>query len=192
MHPFQQYIQNYTAISSSEWSKIEPDLQLFYYGQKDIILTEGEVCNFLYFLEEGLLRYVVNQDGEELTKYFTIAPYCFTSQKSFTRRIPALEGIQAIEKSKVWKISYEASDKLLQLSGWNTFIRKLILEVQGYTDDIVKELQSRTAEERYSQLLINSSELLKRVPQKYLASYLGIAPQSLSRIRKKLTHENRS
>lgn len=192
MHPFQQYIQNYTAISSSEWSKIEPDLQLVYYGQKDIILTEGEVCNFLYFLEEGLLRYVVNQDGEELTKYFTIAPYCFTSQKSFTRRIPALEGIQAIEKSKVWKISYEASDKLLQLSGWNTFIRKLILEVQGYTDDIVKELQSRTAEERYSQLLINSSELLKRVPQKYLASYLGIAPQSLSRIRKKLTHENRS
>lgn len=192
MHPFQQYIQNYTAISSSEWSKIEPDLQLVYYGDKDMILTEGEVCNFLYFLEEGLLRYVVNQDGEELTKYFTIAPYCFTSQKSFTRRIPALEGIQAIEKSKVWKISYEASDKLLQLSGWNTFIRKLILEVQGYTDDIVKELQSRTAEERYSQLLINSSELLKRVPQKYLASYLGIAPQSLSRIRKKLTHENRS
>ncbi len=70
-------------------------------------------------------------------------------------------------------------------------MRKLIQEVQYYTEEILQEIQTETAENRYIKLLESNPALLQRVPLKYLASYLGIAAQSLSRIRKKLAKQKR-
>ena len=80
---------------------------------------------------------------------------------------------------------YDANDYDL----WNTFIRKLIQEVQYYTETILQEVQTETAENRYKKMIEQQPELLQRLPLKYLASYFGIAPQSLSRIRKKILAE---
>jgi predicted house-cleaning noncanonical NTP pyrophosphatase (MazG superfamily) len=76
---------------------------------------------------------------------------------------------------------------LYRLKSWTDFARKIIQEVQFFTEEILEELQTETAELRYEKMLKNSPTLLQRIPLKHLASYLGIAPQSLSRIRKKLT-----
>ena len=75
---------------------------------------------------------------------------------------------------------------LLRLPGWSEFIRRLIQEVQGYTEDILEEAQQFTAEQRYAKLLAENSIILRKAPLKDVASYLGIAPQSLSRIRKRM------
>jgi hypothetical protein len=76
---------------------------------------------------------------------------------------------------------------LYRLKSWTDFARKIIQEVQFFTEEILEELQTETAELRYKKMLQNSPALLQRIPLKHLASYLGIAPQSLSRIRKKMT-----
>ncbi len=193
MHPFRKFIQSYVVVSDSDWEKIEAVLLRKEYLQGEILLREGQYCQKLYFLEDGFLRYFVyKKDGEEATKFFTIAPYCFTSQRSFTSNNPSTENIQALENSIVWEMDQSAAFDLLELKSWSEFIRKLIQEVQFYTEEILLELQNKTAEDRYIKMLTESSIILQKSPLKYVASYLGIAPQSLSRIRKKFYSSRRS
>ncbi|MGF7216776.1 CRP-like cAMP-binding protein [Spirosoma lacussanchae] len=186
MHPLRQFITSYTALSESDWQSIEPCLVRQEVAKGNIILTEGRICRHLYFLESGLLRFFILKDGNDITKYFTDVPYVFTSQKSFTSQQPARESIEALENSVVWLMTYDDANRLLKLDAWSTFIRLLIQEVQHYTEAILEALQTETAERRYQQLLVEQPHLVQRVPLKHLASYLGIAQPSLSRIRKNI------
>ena len=190
MHPFYAYIQTLAPLTPAEWQQVEPALERFAVPKGEVILREGAVCRYLYFLESGLLRYYANRDGEEVTKYFTVAPYCFTAQQSFSKVIPADEAIEALADSLVWRIDRAATYQLLGLPGWSNFIRELIQEVQYRTDQLLVDAQQRSAEARYRDLLTTGDPLAREVPLKYLASFLGIAPQSLSRIRKRLVSGN--
>lgn len=184
---FKSYLERYIRLTPADWATIAAPFVLRELKPGEVILAEGQICRHLYFLETGLLRYFFTKDGEEQTKYFTEAPYCFTAQSSFTAVVPATESIQALESARVWQITLPLANQLLANSSWAEFVRKLLQEVQQYTDEILQALLSESAEERYRQLLRDEPELLQRLPLKYLASYLGIAPQSLSRIRRKLT-----
>ncbi|MGD1891515.1 MAG: Crp/Fnr family transcriptional regulator [Cyclobacteriaceae bacterium] len=186
------FVGKYVRISEVDWDVIRLYFRRREAKRGEIILKEGEVCRHLSFLESGLLRYFIVKDGEERNKFFTIAPYLFTSQYSFNNQTPAKETIQTIEESVIWEIALEENRQLLQLSSWNQFARKITQEVQFFTEEILEELQTETAENRYIKLLNNQPELLQRIPLKHLASYLGIAPQSLSRIRKKVSARERS
>ncbi len=184
MHPFRQFIHNYTPLSDADWASVESCLVHMEVKKDTILLQEGKICRHLYFLESGLLRFFILKNGNDVTKYFTDIPYCFTSIKSFEAQIPATESIETLEDTVLWAMSLDNVQSLQKLSAWNIFTRKLIQEVQTYTDEILEEMQTETAENRYRKMLLNNDALLQRVPLKHLASYLGIAPQSLSRIRK--------
>lgn len=186
VHPVRQYIHRYVILGEEDWQKIASKLTRRSVARSETILEQGQICRYLYFLETGLLRFLRWKDGRDITKYFTVAPYCFTSQRSFSIEEAANESIEALEDSIVWQMSKADSEVLLQLPAWSEFVRKLVQEVQYYTDCILEELQNETAETRYRRMLETSDPLLQRVPIKHLASYLGIAPQSLSRIRKKI------
>lgn len=188
MDLFRAYIENYTSITDKDWNLIFPCFEKRIVGKEELILEEGKICRHLYFIESGLLRYYITKDGNEVTKFFTEAPYCFTSQVSFTSVEASHENIQAIEPSVLYQTSLEQANQLLELKSWNAFIRKLIQEVQYFTEQILEEIQTETAEDRYKKMLKNNPDLLQRLPLKYLASFLGIAPQSLSRIRKKMAN----
>lgn len=185
MHPFRQFIHNYTLISNAEWAVVEKYLERMEFKKETILLQEGKVCRHLYFLESGLLRFFILKNGNDITKYFTDVPYCFTSIKSFEAQKPATESIETLEDTVLWAMTFDSVQSLqMLLPVWNTFSRKLVQEVQTYTDEILEELQTETAENRYKKMLFDNDPLLQRVPLKHIASYLGIAPQSLSRIRK--------
>jgi CRP-like cAMP-binding protein len=187
---FKKFIENYTEVSSSDWEIISKCFDCRIIKKNEIILSEGEICKHLYFLESGLLRYFITKDGNEVTKFFTIAPYCFTSQVSFNQQKPATENIQALEKSIIWQITLQQSNELFELKSWTTFARKIIQEVQFFTEEILEEIQTETAAFRYEKMLTENPSLANRIPLKYLASFFGIAPQSLSRIRKNSTRKN--
>jgi CRP-like cAMP-binding protein len=186
MKAFREFIENYTTLSDQDWAAISCCFNQRSLQKDEILLEEGKICRHLYFIESGLLRYFIYKNGNDITKYFTEAPYCFTSQVSFTAEKPASDNIQAIEPSIIWEATLQQVNDLLELKSWSTFIRKLIQEVQYYTEAILQEIQTETAEDRYLKLLEKQPQLIQRVPLKHLASYLGIAPQSLSRIRKKI------
>lgn len=188
-HPFLTFIRTYQPISDATWQEIEADLQRIPFAPQEIILAEGQICQHLYFLESGLLRWFILREGEEVTKYFTEAPYAFTSQQSFTMALPAEETIQTLAPSVVWRLPKETTFCLLTHFDWSEFVRKLVQEVQRATQDLMIELQTLTAEQRYRDMLERGDPLLAQVPLKYLASYLGIAPRSLSRIRNRIMKE---
>ena len=187
MELFRKFVEKYQKIPDDDWERISNCFRKREISKNDFILREGKVCRHLYFLETGLLRYFVDKDGIEITKFFTIAPYCFTSQVSFNNNIPSKENIQAIEDSVLFETTFEENQQLLNLQSWNQFGRKITQEVQFFTEEILEELQGETAESRYIRMIDNQGDLVQRLPLKILASYLGIAPQSLSRIRRKYT-----
>ncbi len=186
MDTLKLFIENYTSVPTDEWKQISECFEKRIIEKEEIILQEGKVCKHLYFIESGLLHFYITKDGNNITKFFTEAPYFFTSQASFNAQKPATENIQAIEKSVIWQITYKQVNDLYLLKSWTEFARKIIQEVQFFTEEILEELQTETAEFRYEKMMKKEHELLKRIPLKILASYLGIAPQSLSRIRKKI------
>lgn len=185
MHPFRQYIHQYSPLPDALWEEVAVELQCQVYPAKSVVLEYGKICKKLYFLEQGLLRYVSYKNGEEITKFFTLPPYCFTAQRSFTREEPSEESIIVVEEAVVWELDRQVAFDLLRQPAWSEFVRQLVQEVQYQTEEILTALQTSTAEERYLALLKENSPLVQKVPLKYIASYLGIAPQSLSRIRKK-------
>ncbi len=186
MHTLKTFIENYTELPSDEWMQIAACFEKRVVAPNEFILKEGKICKHLYFVESGLLHFYINKAGNNITKFFTIAPYFFTSQTSYNTQTPANESIQAIEQSVIWQINDKQAKELYRLKSWTAFAIKLTQEVQFFTETILEELQTETAEYRYQKRKRTEPELLKRIPLKILASYLGIAPQSLSRIRKKL------
>lgn len=185
MHPFRQYIHQYSPLPDRLWEEVARGLHYQIYPAKSVVLEYGKICKKLYFLEQGLLRYVSYKKGEEVTKFFTLPPYCFTAQRSFTREELSEESIIVVEEAIIWELDRQIAFDLLRQPAWSEFIRQLVQEVQYKTEEILTALQTSTAEERYLALLKENSPIIQKVPLKHIASYLGIAPQSLSRIRKK-------
>jgi len=192
MHPFRKYILNYTNLRENEWEQIEKCLSKKVYKKGDVILNNGKICRKLYFLEEGFLRYYILKEGKDISKFFTEAPYCFTSQRSFTKNIPTEDNIEALKDSIVWEMNRADAFALLEIFNWSEFVRKLVQEVQFYTEQILEKIKNKTAEELYITMIQENDSILTNVSLKHIASYLGIAPQSLSRIRKKYWTNSKS
>lgn len=185
MDALQKFIESYTQLTESDWNAISQAFERHEFRKNEMILTEGAVCRHFYFLEEGIIRFFILNDGDEITKFFTIAPYCFTAKDSFRNQTPARENIQALEKTVVWQTTLQQANDLLALPAWSDFTRKFIHEVQSYTEELLMESKTETAENRYRKLQQKYPALIQRIPLKHLSSFLGIAPQSLSRIRNK-------
>lgn len=185
MDALRRYIENYTRLSGSDWQQINSVFERKEIRLHERIVSEGKVCRYFYFLEKGLVRYFINNDGDEITKYFTIAPYCFTSKDSFRQQLPALESIEALDDCIIWQITHAQATSLRSINAWNEFVLTFMHEVQSYFEKQALELRSKTAEQRYLDLVNAYPGEIDKIPLKYLSSYLGIAPQSLSRIRKK-------
>jgi len=185
MNAFRQFIETYAPLTDADWQLIEQAFERKEFAKNELILTEGTICRYFYFLEEGLVRYFICRDGNDITKFFTAAPYCFTSKNSFRNRKPADESIEALQKIVAWQTTLAQANELLELKSWSTFTRKFVHEVQNYTEELMMEIKTETAEQRYRKLLKKHPDLIQKIPLKHLSTFLGIAPQSLSRIRNK-------
>ena len=183
-----EFIEKYSLITDYDWKIIEELFIERVFAKNETILEEGSVCRYFYFLESGLIRFYNIIDGNDITKTFTIAPYCFTSKISFRKQTASIEGIQALERTVVLQISAENFKKLESLNSWNIFIKRLLNEIQEFSESFYLEIRTMTAQERYLKILEEyPEELVRKIPLKHLSSFLGIAPQSLSRIRKNFT-----
>lgn len=187
------FIRNYTNLAEEEWDEIKKVFQREVFQKDDLLLEEGKVCRYFYFFEQGLIRFFCNVDGADVTKTFAIAPYCFTSKVSFRNQSPASESIQALDETVVWKISYQQYKQLEKIASWNIFMRKLLNEIQEFMENHLLETKIHTAEQYYQKLQDRyPADILQKIPLKHLASFMGVAPQSLSRIRNNIYKSGRS
>ena len=190
---FRTYVAGRVSLSSADWEQIRSVTTCQRVRSEARLLEVGAVCRHCYFLHRGLLRFFQWVDGEDKTKFFTFEQQYFTAQQSFHTQQPAREAIQALEDSTVLLIHYQDVQRLhQQVPAWSAFTQQVRLQVSGWTEELLMESLNETAEQRYRRMLNEQPQRTQRIPLKHLASYLGIAPESLSRIRRKIMTTDRT
>lgn len=153
---------------------------------KTTLLHEGEVAQNIYFIQKGCLRIWFNDEGKDITFQFFFEGQAVSSIESFFTRQPSLFSLESIEPTTVILLSHKDFDTINVLypeikSGFQNILLQRMTNYAGLFLSRIKD----NPRKRYEDLLKNHPEIIQRVPQHYIASYLGITPISLSRIRNK-------
>jgi CRP-like cAMP-binding protein len=159
--------------------------------KKQFLLQAGDICKYIAFVSQGCLRsYSVDDKGEEHIVQFAIEDWWISDLESFLTHRRATCNIDALEDSEVFLIDKASLDKLYNAVPKCERFFRLLFE-GGYTAALtrISDSISSSAEDRYLHFLKTYPQLVQRVPQSQIASYLGITPQSLSRIRKELSEK---
>lgn len=151
---------------------------------KTILLHEGELAKKLYYIEKGLVRVFFNDDGRDVTFQFLIEGQFVSSFDSLLDEAPSWYSIEALEPLTVYTISTAAFRQRMEQfphvkDFYNYYIQKRLLTYQQL---FIARIRDKP-EKRYTDLLKQFPDIIRRVPQHYIASYLGITSVSLSRIR---------
>lgn len=156
--------------------------------RNEVVLLKGDVCKFHLFVNKGCVRiYNINEEGQELTRYFTFEGKFGTALSSLINQQPSFEFIQAVEQSELLVISGEYFFHLVDTVPQVNFIYRDILEMTYTTSqERIYGLQGQSALDRLKWLMKYQPAILSRLSNKLVASYLGVTPYTLSRLKAKL------
>ena len=181
-----KFIRRFATFSDDELNEIAAKFKRKVVKKNDYILRQGDTCKDFVFVDKGCLRLYYVKDGIEVSVWFAFHPSSAIEVYSFISEKPSDYFLQAIEDSEVLvlpktelKKIYQSHPKMQEMmrNFWEAVLLDLISRFTA--------LETDTAEKRYKDLL-NNTDYLGTIPQKYLASFIGVTPTSLSRIRKKI------
>ena len=176
-------------FSDEEFEKLISFFTVTTIKKKEFFNNQGNLCRHLAFVNSGCLRAFHTDDkGDEFTMYFAFLNWWVGDKTSFYSGTPSRFSVQALEDSEIFyadKTKWEiALDEIPAFEKWYRVKTRKSYEA---TQQKIIDTQTETAEQKYLKLLKNAPDIVQRIPQYYIASYLGIKPQSLSRIRKNIS-----
>jgi CRP-like cAMP-binding protein len=181
------YLQRLVSISEEEWLKLIAAIEVRKISRQTLFLRPEETCKYIAFINHGALRTYYNSKGEEITFYFFFENTFVADYESFITQNPVGFGIEAIEDCELLLLSYPKAQQLFnELQEGQKLARFIAENLYISLRQRVFSLLLETPEQRYMKLLTDNSPILNRVNQYYIASYIGVKPQSLSRIRRRL------
>lgn len=161
--------------------------------KKEYLLEDTSICDFLGFVAKGAIRHFHVRNGVERTCDISFENSWVTDFQSFTTGHPSIMNLQALEGSKIYTIQKKNLYKLYkECPIYETFGRLMAEQVAQRATEIAMSLSSEKPEKRFQNLLIKQPDLFQRVPQKYIANFLGVSPESLSRIQKRIQTKQKS
>jgi len=176
------YFQNNFDLSSEKTLSLVSSFQPQMVEHGDYFLKEGEISNTICFISEGVMRtHKFNEEGNDVTQFFFKENQFLTDLESYRTSKPSKQYIQAITDCRLLIIKKQKANNL---PGWEKIFQKLVQQTLLRKISNQRALRNLSAKKKYEQFLDTDSDILQRVPLKYIASYFGIAPQSLSRIRR--------
>ena len=183
---FIKYIEQLIPVSEILRARLERDLEITEIPKGAVILRDGQRCDHIAFVLDGLLRAYYLKDGEEICSRFIPGNHiCFSVISFYTRR-PGYEYIETLEPTTMVRIHYDALEQLYRdFPEFNFVTRKWTEHYCGMSEQRLFLLRRQTAEERYQSFLQLYPTIIQRVPQKYIATFLGMTTETLSRVRKK-------
>ena len=188
MEEIKKFIDHIHPMNTADWDFFSSKLQQQTLKKNTALIKIGQVENYLSFISEGIVRYYIPQEESDLTFGFLFENEFVTAYDSFITRTPSPYQIETLTQTTLWRISYEDLQEVYQKTESGNIIGRRMAE-NMFLIKSKREiaLLSKTAEERYLDLFRERPNLLKQIPLKYIASYIGVTPQALSRIRKRIT-----
>lgn len=183
---FYAYIQQLLPELKFNPESIRPLLKSQTLSKGEFVFYEGDVCQAVYFTLRGCLRSFVIKNGKEYTLFFHPENQTLGDYESFQKRTPACFSCQAIENSEILIFNAKAMNFFENAPQGQKLLRFIAEDLAFFLRDKLLSLFLDSPEERYLKLLKTEPELLQRLPQYYLASYLGIEPESLSRLKRRV------
>jgi CRP-like cAMP-binding protein len=182
------------SIADDEWEAIEPHIYTKNLKKRENLIAEGQVCHDIHLVLRGALRQYHLIDGEEKTTFFYFDNHFACNYESYLTQAPSDITIEAIEDCELLYFNRKTLDLMYRLyPKYEVFGRLIAENVYLCAINRLKTFLLNTPEERYQQFLnsYDAPQILERVPQHYIASYLGITPVSLSRIRARVKHASK-
>ena len=192
LNKFRAYLEKSLPITDEQFNLISKDLQVKTFQKNEIILSQGDICNRTYFVGEGLLRsYSVDSKGKAHVIQFAPELWWISERNGLLFNEPSDFYIDAIEQTKALMIPKDYFNNAIPfLPKLQELNASMLNNSIRFMQKRINMLLSATAEERYLDFIRLYPNLTLRVPQWMIASYLGITPESLSRVRKDLAHKH--
>lgn len=184
------FVQKLCPQCQVDLTLVEPLLKLKRVYKEEFLFQEGDICNFVGLTNKGCLRTFFLKDGKELTLFFHPEHHTLGDYESLRRRKPACFSCQAIEYSEVLIINTQAIKVLETEPDGQKLLRLVVENLAFQLRDRLLSLYRDSPEQRYLNFLRSEPKLIQRMPQYYLASHLGIEPESLSRLKRRV-HQKR-
>ena len=187
------YFEQQVSLSGEERGIIKKHIPVRVIEKHEDLLKAGEISSEFYFVIEGCIRLYYINNHEDKTGFFYTENDFVSSYESFTKRVPSKNNLQALEQTKVAVVTHETAYRILELFPKFEFLARIAMEQElSIYQEIIAGFITSTPEQRYLYLQSTKPELIQRIPQYYLATYLGVAPETLSRIRKRIADKNLS
>ncbi|MBV8325296.1 Crp/Fnr family transcriptional regulator [Chryseobacterium sp.] len=182
-----EYYEQIVKLKESEWTFIARHFHRKVFAKNKVITQHGETEKYLSFIESGLVRFYIPDDEYGYTFSFGFEKEFTCAYDSFLTQTPSEYEMQALTETVVWQISYNDLQQVYNHTNVGNHLgrfasEKLFLAKSKREMSLLK----LTARERYLKLFTEQPEMLRLVPLKYIASYIGITPQALSRIRRQI------
>ncbi|MDA6068400.1 Crp/Fnr family transcriptional regulator [Flavobacterium sp. AC] len=185
---FYENIKKHVAFSESEFAKLSSFYHIEEIQKNQMILSEGEICNFEGYILEGCFKIFYQEDNiKEHILYFAVEDWWVLDIGSFVSGTPSKLNIQALEDSKVIMISKEQKERLYQeIPKTERLFRLMNQKALESIQLRMISMLNKTADKRYVEFKNKYPTLEQRIPQHQIAAYLGISHEFLSKIRRKL------
>lgn len=181
-------LEKIESLSHSDWEFFAARLTKVHLEKKAIVTKQGDTEDYLSFIEQGVVRLFIPNFENDCTVGFVFENEFVTAYDSFLTRLPSNYQIETLTPTVLWRISHEAMQTVYaQTEKGNCIGRKMAENMFLIKSKREQALLSSSAEERYLDLFQNRPQLFKEIPLKYIASYIGVTPQALSRIRKRIS-----
>ncbi|MDQ2863158.1 MAG: Crp/Fnr family transcriptional regulator [Bacteroidota bacterium] len=188
-----KYCKQIVPLSDTELRLIDTCFEFKTLKKKEFLLQDNKICNFIAFIADGSIRHFHIKDGIERTCDISFENSWVTDFQSFTHDTPGKMNLQATEETTVFIIRKQNLYNLYkECNKYETFGRLMAEQVAQRATEIAMSLSSDKPEERFQKLMKTQPDLFQRIPQKYIANFLGISPESLSRIRNRIFHKQKS
>jgi CRP-like cAMP-binding protein len=182
----QNYISSYFGITRENLEKVTSLFTESELKKGDFFIKPGQYCDKLSFVQSGFIRFFANSQDKEITQWISSKGYFVTDLHSFIFKQRARWNIHALTDCKLYTISKANFEELNNIvPNWAEIEKKFIAGCFTTLEDRVFTHLSLSAEERYDAFFESNKELFNQVPLQYLASMLGMSPETLSRIRSK-------
>ncbi len=187
LKPFIDHLTRLLPLNDEETNFMTERLMVKSFDKRSIILESGAISNEFYFILKGCVRMFYHVDGEEKTTFFFVENQFVSSYESFVKEVPARHSLACVDPTDLVVITKESAFEMLSFSkNFDTLARIMMEEELGIYQNIVASFITLSPEERYLDLIKNRPDLIQRIPQYQLATYLGVNAESLSRIRKRI------